>query len=234
MHLPDQFLSNQTNFVLLTVSAGFLVNAFKSFFNSNFEKVKFFIPQLETSIGQKISSPKSITYFKANSQVNKKIEQLALVAAFIFALQMLNFPIQNGTSGHFLGGILAAVVLGPWAGIMALSSVLAIQAFIFSDGGIISLGANIFNMGVIGVLFSYLIYLFIFQITRHRFLAIGLASWLSVILASIACSIEIGLSGHTALGLVLPAMLKVHALIGIAEALITIFAIKIFFYEPEK
>ncbi|MFA6321897.1 MAG: energy-coupling factor ABC transporter permease [Candidatus Buchananbacteria bacterium] len=234
MHLPDQFLSNQTSFILAAVSAGFLGQAFKNFFNSNFEKVKILLPQIQTNIGQKFCSPEFLTKFRAKNQANKKVEQLALVASFIFALQMLNFPVQYGTSGHFLGGVLAAVVLGPWTGLLAIASVLAVQSLVFSDGGIIALGANIFNMGIIGVLFSFLIYSYIYQKSHNKFLAIGLASWLSVVLAATACSVELGLSGNISFNLVFWAMLKVHVLIGLAEAIITIFAIKLFFYEKTE
>jgi len=151
---------------------------------------------------------------------------LGLTTAFIFAAQMINFPVAGGTSGHLLGGTLAAIVLGsPWAGTLCIATVLIIQAVLFADGGITALGANILNMAVIGVWVGW----GLTQTLQRLFggskgrlpLAAGIAAGLSVVVAAIACAIELVLSGTAPLAIVLPAMTGVHILIGIGEGLIT-------------
>jgi len=234
MHIPDNFLNNQTSLALFGIAGAVGFFAVKKSFNTLFEKVKVAVPVLQTNAGFSVSKPKFLTKLNLKPAAKKKIEDLATVAAFIFACQMINFPVQSGTSGHFLGGMLAAIVLGPWLGSLALMSVLVVQAFIFSDGGVTALGANIFNMAIIGTILSYGVYLVFKKYLKNQWLAIALASWFSVVLASACCAVELAVSGAIPLNLVLPAMVKVHALIGITEALITIFALKIFFYEPQK
>jgi cobalt/nickel transport system permease protein len=160
---------------------------------------------------------------------DRAIPLLGVMAAFIFAAQMVNFPIVGGTSGHLVGGVLAAVLLGPWAGTLVLTCVIVVQALVFQDGGLLVMGANIFNMGVIGTLGGYAVYRAICRLlggeARARIPAAGIAAWLAVVASSVAVSIELVLSGATTLELVLPAMVGVHAVIGIGEALITMAAL---------
>ncbi|MDZ8050021.1 MAG: energy-coupling factor ABC transporter permease [Aulosira sp. ZfuVER01] len=151
---------------------------------------------------------------------------LGLTTAFIFAAQMINFPVAGGTSGHLLGGTLAAVVLGsPWAGTLCIATVLIIQAVLFADGGITALGANIFNMAVIGVWVGWGLTQTLQRLfggSRGRLpLAAGIAAGMSVVVAAIACAIELALSGTAPVAIVLPAMTGTHILIGIGEGLIT-------------
>ncbi|BAZ52333.1 PDGLE domain-containing protein [Nostoc ellipsosporum NOK] len=151
---------------------------------------------------------------------------LGLTTAFIFAAQMINFPVAGGTSGHLLGGTLAAVVLdSPWAGTLSIATVLIIQAVLFADGGITALGANILNMAVIGVWVGWVLTQTLQRLfggsKRRLPLAAGIASAVSVVVAAIACAIELALSGTASLAIVLPAMAGVHILIGIGEGLIT-------------
>ena len=151
---------------------------------------------------------------------------LGLTTAFIFAAQMINFPVAGGTSGHLLGGALAAIVLGsPWAGALCSAIVLIIQAVLFADGGITALGANIFNIGFVGVWVGWLL-----TQTLHRLfggsksrlpLAAGIAAAISVPVAAIFAALELAISGTANFGVVLPAMAGVHILIGIGEGLIT-------------
>ena len=96
----------------------------------------------------------AVTYalFRLRRQAAAKALSIAATGALIFAAQMVNFPIATGTSGHLLGGALSGMLLGPWAGLLAMTAVLAVQAVVFGDGGILALGANVLNMGVIGVL----------------------------------------------------------------------------------
>ncbi|MEH1966625.1 energy-coupling factor ABC transporter permease [Nostoc sp.] len=151
---------------------------------------------------------------------------LGLTTAFIFAAQMINFPVAGGTSGHLLGGTLAAIVLGsPWAGTLCIATVLIIQAVLFADGGITALGANIFNMAVVGVWVGWVLTQTLQRLfggSRGRLpLAAGIAAGVSVVVAAIACAIELALSGTAPVAIVLPAMTGVHILIGIGEGLIT-------------
>ncbi len=195
MHIPDGFVDLKTAISTGVISAGGLAAAIY--------KVK--------------------SYFKA-----KVIALMGVVSALIFALQMINFTIPGGTSGHLLGGALAAIILGPHAGAIVVAVVLIVQAFIFMDGGVVALGANIFNMAIIGVYGSYLIYWLICKISKSKiafFTSIAVASWLSVVIASLFAALELGISGTYALGVTLKAMTGVHAVIGIGEAIITVAAV---------
>ncbi len=152
----------------------------------------------------------------------RRLPLMGVVSAFVFAAQMLNFPVAGGTSGHLLGGVLAAVLLGPWAGSLVLATVLIIQCLIFQDGGLLALGANIFNMAVLGTIGGYYVYRGLGPLFRNNRLAQAAgAAWFSVVAAAAACSLELAISGTSPLPVVLPAMIGVHALIGIGEASIT-------------
>ncbi len=156
----------------------------------------------------------------------RQVPLMGVMAAFIFAAQMINFPVAGGTSGHLLGGVLAAVMLGPWAGMLVMASVIGVQALLFQDGGLLVMGANIFNMGILTALIGYGLYRGVLGRSRRLQLGvIGLAAWLSVLAGALATSLELWLSGTAPLRVVLPAMLGVHALIGIGEALITVGAV---------
>jgi len=195
MHIPDGFLALNTWFPTMIVSAG--------------------------AIGYSIK--------KASQQLKDKIVPLmGVMSAFIFAAQMLNFPIAGGTSGHLLGGVLAAVLLGPYAGAIAISVVLTAQCFIFQDGGLTALGANVFNMAIIGTMLVYLIYKLISKIiggNKGIIIASFVSAWFSVVLASSACAVELAISGTVPFSIVFPAMVGIHALIGIVEGLITILVV---------
>ncbi|HSJ54949.1 MAG TPA: energy-coupling factor ABC transporter permease, partial [Anaerolineae bacterium] len=164
-------------------------------------------------------------------RVNKELTErqvplMGVTAAFIFAAQMLNFTVAGGTSGHLLGGALAAILLGPWAGMLVLTSVLAVQALLFQDGGLLALGANILNMAIVGVLVGWLAYSAVRRLLGDRpvaSLAGGfVAAWLSVLVASLLAAAELAVSGMSPWGLVVPAMGSVHMLIGLGEGLITV------------
>lgn len=156
----------------------------------------------------------------------KQVPLMGVMAAFIFAAQMINFPVAGGTSGHLLGGALAAIVLGPWAGMLVMTAVIAVQALLFQDGGLLAMGANILNMGLITAAIGYGLYRSVSGSSKGVKLGvIGAAAWLSVMAGALLTSLQLWLSGTSELGVVVPAMLGVHALIGIGEALITVFAV---------
>jgi cobalt/nickel transport system permease protein len=159
----------------------------------------------------------------------KQVPLMGVMAAFIFAAQMLNFPVAGGTSGHLIGGALAAILLGPWAGMLVMTCVLAVQALVFQDGGLVALGANIFNMALIGCLVGYYLYGGLQRLLGSRpwstMVSGFMAAWASVFLAALACALELALSGTSPLAVALPAMGGIHLLIGIGEGLITAAAL---------
>lgn len=159
----------------------------------------------------------------------RQVPLLGVLAAFIFAAQAINFPVAGGTSGHLLGGALAAIVLGPWAAVLVMTAVIALQGLLFQDGGLLVMGWNIMNMGVLTAFTGYLAYLLIKRIlgaTQSSLLVAGVVgAWLSVEVGAIATAIQLAVSGTSPLHIALPAMAGVHALIGIGEALITVGAL---------
>lgn len=156
----------------------------------------------------------------------KQIPLMGVMAAFIFAAQMINFPVAGGTSGHMLGGALAAIVLGPWAGMLVMTAVIAVQALLFQDGGLLVMGANILNMGLVTAAIGYGLYRSVIGQSKGLKLGmIGFAAWLSVMAGALLTALQLWLSGTSQLEIVIPAMMGVHALIGIGEALITVFAV---------
>lgn len=175
--------------------------------------------------------------FAVKKTKKNAINRFAAVTALIFAAQMLNFPVVNGTSGHLLGGVLAAVMLGtPW-GMLSIALVVSIQALMFGDGGIAVLGANVFNMAVIGAGVGGICYEFLagkFKNSAGPFEAMALASWFSVVLASLAVSAELAWAGTIPFTKSAPAMLSIHSLIGIGEAGITVAAAYAFGRYNEK
>jgi cobalt/nickel transport system permease protein len=173
----------------------------------------------------------AITISLAVSRSNKSLGErqvplMGLMAAFIFAAQMINFPVAGGTSGHLLGGALAAITLGPWAGMLVMTAVIAVQALLLQDGGLLVMGANILNMGLITAAIGYGLYRGVSNGNRTtRLIVAGIAAWLSVMAGALFTSLQLWLSGTSQLQVVIPAMLGVHALIGVGEALITVAAL---------
>ncbi len=157
----------------------------------------------------------------------KQIPMAGLAAAFIFALQMLNFPVAAGTSGHLLGGALAAILLGPTLGITVVAVVVIIQALIFADGGIVALGLNVINMAVITSLVAWIVFKSVMKILPKRTPSVlgaaMVAAWASVVASSLGFVLQYALGGNGGvdIGTVFGAMVGVHAIIGIGEGLIT-------------
>jgi cobalt/nickel transport system permease protein len=193
MHIPDGFVSGPINGATAVISAA---------------AVGFGLWRLKKAVQEKAFT----------------VPLLAMTAAFVFATQMLNFPIGGGTSGHFLGAVTAAALLGPWSACIVLTLVLVIQGLLFGDGGISALGSNVLNMGIIGGIVGYQIMRIIrafLPAGRGGYLAsAAIASWVSVVLASSACAMELALSGTSPITIAFPAMVGTHAIIGIGEAMI--------------
>ena len=154
----------------------------------------------------------------------RRVPLLGVTAAFIFAAQMLNFPVAGGTSGHLVGGVLAAVLVGPGAAIVVMTAVLMVQCFLFADGGVTALGANIFNMALVNVIAGYGIYRVIRHLAagqRGMVLGAAFAGWFATVLAAVCCAGQVAWSGRVTWRMIFPAMAGVHMLIGIGEGSIT-------------
>jgi len=173
----------------------------------------------------------AIAIRKTNKELGEKqVPLMGIMAAFIFAAQMINFPVAGGTSGHLLGGALAAIVLGPWAAMLVMTSVIAVQGLLFQDGGLIVMGANILNMGLLTTVVGYGLYRIVSKKSiTTRLVISGMAAWLSVMTGALATAVQLWLSGTAQINIVVPAMLGVHALIGLGEALITVAALGFIF-----
>ncbi|MFZ0827596.1 MAG: energy-coupling factor ABC transporter permease [Verrucomicrobiia bacterium] len=154
----------------------------------------------------------------------RRVPLLGLSAAFLFAAQMVNFPVAGGTSGHLVGGTLVAALLGPSAAVVVVTTVLIVQCFLFQDGGVTALGANIFNMAIINSVAGYLIYRVICHwLTglRGRVTAVAFAAWCATVLAAISCAGQLAWSGTIPWSVAFPAMTTVHMFIGVGEGLIS-------------
>lgn len=160
---------------------------------------------------------------------DRAVPLTGVTAAFIFAAQMLNFPVAGGTSGHLLGAALATVLLGPSIACLVLTVVLALQALVFADGGISALGANVLNMAVLGVLAAWLVLAVARRLAPRSdaslLAATAVAAWISVMVSAGFTAAELAISGTVPLSTVLPAMLGVHALIAVGEAVVTVAAL---------
>lgn len=162
---------------------------------------------------------------------DRQVPLAALTAAFVFAAQMVNFPVIAGMSGHLLGGVLAVVLVGPAAGFVVIAVVLVVQALVFADGGLTALGLNIVNLALIGAMGGYGIYLALRRILPDRPNAITVAAtvgaFVSVPLAAggFVAQFAIGGTAEVSLGAVAAAMVGTHLLIGIGEAVITGFVV---------
>lgn len=198
MHIPDGFLGIPVSIVLWIVSIAVIAIALR----------------------------------KTSKQLgDREIPLMGILAAAIFAGQMLNFSVTGGTSGHLLGAALAVILVGPWAAVLVMTCVVSIQALVFQDGGLIALGANLFNMAIVGVFVSYAVFTLIKKLIKNEkaslFVGSGLAAWTAIFFASLACALELAVSGTSPANIAVPAMASIHALIGVGEALITIGAVSL-------
>ncbi|WP_328481399.1 energy-coupling factor ABC transporter permease [Streptomyces sp. NBC_00377] len=194
MHVPDGFINAPTSAVTAVVAAGAIAVSLRG----------------------------------ARRELDDRTAPLAgLVAAFIFAVQMLNFPVAAGTSGHLLGGALAAILVGPYTGVLCVSVVLLMQGILFADGGLTALGVNVTDMAIVTTVVSYAVFRALVKVLprgrRSLTAASFVAAALSVPAAAVAFTLLYWIGGTTdvAIGRVATAMIGVHVLIGIGEAVIT-------------
>jgi cobalt/nickel transport system permease protein len=174
-----------------------------------------------------VVSGASILYAARRARVdisNRMVPIMGVLAAFVFAAQMLNFPILGGTSGHLIGGSLLAILLGPMAGSLTIATVVIAQALFLQDGGLVALGANIFNIAAVTSFSGYAVFKLLGGSTHDgkRLLWAGfLAGWFSLLISAACCAIELSLSGAIPLHIGLPTMLGYHAIVGIVEGMLT-------------
>ena len=188
---------------------------------------------LPTSVGAAAVAGGSVwaSMKAASSELKDRLVPFAgLTAAFVFALQMLNFPVAAGTTGHLLGGALAAVLLGPGLGMVAVTVVVVIQALLFADGGLVAMGLNVFNMAVITSVSGWFVFRGVVRVLPRRVgVLVGslAAGWMSVVVSSVGFSLQYAIGGVGGVdpGLVFSSMVGIHALIGIGEGLITAAAV---------
>lgn len=224
MHIPDGFIDPRISYGLM----GAAVAALSYCLAKVKASVTALAPQKAfAAVGQGMRNISEGSRRMLTKFGEQKIYQMGMVASLVFAAQMFNFPVALGTSGHLIGGVLSVVLLGPYAGAIVVAAVLIIQSLFFADGGLIVLGANIINMAFIAGLTCYYIYSFLKKYVLE-WQSIAITAWLSVVLAALATSLQIGFSGTHSLSVVMRAMLQVHVVIGLAEALITIVLIKTF------
>ena len=200
MHIPDGFLSIPVSIVLWVISVVVIAVALR----------------------------------KTSKQLGEKeIPLMGILAAAIFAGQMLNFSVTGGTSGHLLGAALAVILAGPWAAVLIMTCVVSVQAIVFQDGGLIALGANLFNMAIVGVFVSYAVLTVVRKLFKNEknglFIGSVLSAWMAIFFASLACALELAVSGTSPANIAVPAMAGIHALIGVGEALITLGAVSFMF-----
>lgn len=167
----------------------------------------------------------------------REVPMMGVLAAAIFAAQMLNFTVAGGTSGHLIGAALATILLGPWAAILVLTCVIGIQGLIFQDGGLLAMGANLFNMAVVGVAVAYTVYRSALRLARGQkwgvFVGGFAAAWASVVVSALSAALQLALSGTSPANVAIPAMGGIHMLIGIGEGLITLGALA-FIYATRR
>ena len=168
----------------------------------------------------------AIALRNANKAFDERLIPLAgIMGAFIFAGQMINFPVAGGTSGHLVGAVLAFIVLGPWLGLLSMTAVIVLQALLFQDGGLVVMGGNIIVMGIVPGFVGYFVYRLLNRSETPNMLFAGISAWISIMAAALVTGLMLGFSGTADFAVVLPIMLGIHALIGIGEALITVAAL---------
>ncbi|MDR2399597.1 MAG: energy-coupling factor ABC transporter permease [Endomicrobium sp.] len=219
MHIQDGFLNNN---LAGSMFAG-AVCMFGYCFGKMLKTVSVVSENLVTNHGN-TPIKQNIVFLSKKSKQN--FQELALIATWIFAFQMFNVPIQSATSAHIIGGVFAAILAGPFAGFIIMSSVLIVQALFFSDGGLLALGANIFNMALVGSFISYYIYKNIKK--TNYVLAVFTACFFSVMGASLSCLAELAFSNTIIFSKAFKDMTTMHLIVSLLESIITLILIKLF------
>ena len=199
MHIPDGLLDPVTTVVLWIVTIVVMILSFKK-------------------IGKMFDEEDS----------EKLVPYIGVLAATIFAFQFVNFPVPGGTSGHLVGGTLVGVILGPWAAVIVIFMILVIQS-LFGDGGITAIGANTFNMGIVGGIFGfYIVKLCVMILNKTKMrketklsVSTAIGSYIAIVLAAFFAGVEIGIGGAIPINVIVPVMVFWHLVIGVGEAIIS-------------
>lgn len=219
MHLPDGFINNNFSAGLAAFSGVMIYVALNRVRRLSKKTQLILKKKFAANNGLVITS--SLELNQAwKEKIGQKILNAAVLGAFVFSLQMINFPIAKGTSGHFVGAFFLGLMLSPLEGFLIMAIILILQSLVFADGGVLALGANIFNMALPGLIFALICKKIFKKNEKINHAVIFIFAWLAVILAAFLCSLEIFLSGSIGAE-VFSAMLKYHLLIGLGEGLIT-------------
>ncbi|MDR1952566.1 MAG: energy-coupling factor ABC transporter permease [Elusimicrobiota bacterium] len=218
MHIPDGFLNNKAALGMLAGALGMLAFCLSKVFRA--------LAVMAGSLAGNNGNTGFGGVLGLSGGAGKYFRKMAVIAIWVFACQMFNIPIQSATSAHLIGGVFAAVLVGPFAGFVVISSVLIVQSLFFADGGILALGANIINMAFVGSFLSYFIYKFFEK--KNYYLAIAAACFFSVLGAALFCLIELSLSATVSFTNAFGEMMKLHFFFAAFETLITIGLLKLF------
>jgi len=211
MHIPDGFLSNN-------LAGGLLCGAL-TMLGYCLERVYRTVTAY-VGITSRNSGNTGVCTFGFSDDTSEYLKKLTIIAMWVFASQMFNIPIQSTTSAHLIGGVFAAVIAGPFGGFLIMSLVLSVQSLFFADGGILALGANIFNMAFIGSFVSYYVYKALSG--KNYYVAISTACLFSVLTAALFCLIELSISGVTPFSASFKDMMSMHAIVAVLETIITL------------
>jgi cobalt/nickel transport system permease protein len=218
MHIPDGFLDTKMAAGLLAGAVGVLAYCFSKVLKA----VTVLAGAFASNDGRSLGGGKLVFSKGAGAYFRK----MAIVAIWVFAAQMFNIPIASATSAHLIGGVFAAVLMGPFAGTLIISSVLVVQSLFFSDGGFLALGANILNMAIIGSFLSYYVYRALKN--TNYYLAIFCACIFSVMGAAFVCLLELWFSNTISFGIAFRDMMSLHAVFAVLETVITLILLKAF------
>jgi cobalt/nickel transport system permease protein len=219
MHIPDGFLNNNLAGSMLAGAVCMLGYCFGKVLKT----VSVLSKNLATTCENISIKQNTLSFCKHTTETFQKLMSIAI---WIFAFQMFNVPIESATSAHLIGGVFAAILAGPFAGFIIMSSVLIIQALFFSDGGLLALGANIFNMALIGSFLSYYIYKATEKINYT--LAVFVACFFSVMCASLSCLVELEFSNTVRFSKALKDMTTMHSIVSFLETIITLGLVRLF------
>ncbi|MDR2192075.1 MAG: energy-coupling factor ABC transporter permease [Endomicrobium sp.] len=219
MHIPDGFLNNGLAGGLLAGALGMLAFSFSKVLSA----LTVFSGKLTGNSGNVSFSG---SFPGLSSDAGKYFAKLAIIAIWVFASQTFNITVASATSVHLIGGVFAAVLAGPFAGFLIISSVLIVQSAFFADGGFLALGANIFNMAFIGSFLSYYVYKAVLK--KNYYIAVAAACFFSVLTAALFCLFELGISGSVSFAQAFKDMMSLHFLFAVVETAITLFLLKLF------
>jgi cobalt/nickel transport system permease protein len=218
MHIPDGFLNNNLAGVLLAGMLGVLGYCLSKVYAT----VIVFTGLLAGNNNKSMQT----SVFGFSSEAGNYFQKLALIAIWVFAFQMLNIPIKSTTSAHLIGGVFASVLTGPFAGFLIMSTVLIVQSLFFADGGMLALGANIFNMAFIGSFISYYVYKALSW--KSYYLAVFTACLFSVLVAALCCLTELAVSQIVSFTQAFKDMMSLHLIVALLETIITLVLLKMF------